>query len=136
MKAQRTHKKDKGHRFQKNERTNPEMSNRLRLNLIKGSIVFGVILFLIGKTEFENVSLYRQGETTKALVYRRTSKGRRGVSLYEFNVSGIRYTSHDHDSKVGDTIDVVYLPKNPKINRNAEVLDQDCVIWLYRKIVE
>lgn len=106
-------------------------ANRV-LNIILGSC----IVFLISITEMENIMLYKQGQTTKALVYRRTSKGRRGVSLYEFRVSGIRYTGHDSNSKVGDSLQVVYLPQKPKINRNAEVLDQDWCIWLYRKIIE
>ena len=42
----------------------------------------------------------------------------------------------DLNAKLGDSIQVVYLPQNPKINRNAEVLDQDWCIWLYRKIIE
>ena len=111
-------------------------SNRVYLNVIKISIVCCCIVFLIGVTEKENIMLYKQGQTTKALVYRRTSKGRRGVGLYEFRVSGIRYTGHDSNSKVGDSLHVVYLPQNPKINRNAKVLDKDWCIWLYRKITE
>lgn len=107
-----------------------------KANRVLNIIIWGCIIFLIGIRERENIMLYKQGQTTKALVYRRTSKGRRGVSLYEFRVSGIRYTGHDSNSKVGDSIQVVYLPKKPKINRNAEVLDQDWCIWLYRKIIE
>ena len=95
-----------------------------------------IFTFSIVKGEIENICLYNKGVEAKALVYRRTSKGRRGVSLYEFRVSGIRYTGHDSNSEVGDSIQVVYLPKKPKINRNAEVLDQDWCIWLYRKIIE
>lgn len=107
-----------------------------KANRVLNIIFWGWIVFLISNTEMENIMLYRQGQTTKALVYRRTSKGRNGWSLYEFKVSGIRYTGHDPNSKVGDSIQVVYLPQNPKINRNAKVLDQDWCIWLYRRIAE
>lgn len=107
-----------------------------KANRVLNIIFWGCIVFLISITEMENIILYKQGQTTKALVYQRTSKGRRGVSLYEFRVSGIRYTGHDSNSIVGDSIQVVYLPKKPKINKNAEVLDQDWCIWLYRKIIE
>lgn len=107
-----------------------------KANRVLNIIFWGCIVFLISITEMENIILYKQGQTTKALVYQRTSKGRRGVSLYEFRVSGIRYTGHDSNSIVGDSIQVVYLPKKPKINKNAEVLDQDWCVWLYRKIIE
>ena len=33
-------------------------------------------------------------------------------------------------------IEVVYLPKNPKINRNAKAIDKDWCVWAYRKITE
>ena len=132
MKTERTYKKNKNHRLQMNEKTNLEISDRLRLNLIMRSIVFWGIVFLIGKTEFENVSLYRQGEITEAFVYRHAYR----VNLYEFKVLGIKYTGHDINSNVGDTINVAYLPLNPKISRNTEALNQDWVVWLYRKIIE
>lgn len=91
---------------------------------------------LIAKTELENIILYKQGQMTKALVYRHTSKGRRGVSLYDFRISGVRYTGHDNDSKVGDYIEIVYLPQNPRVNRNSEVLDKDWGVLLFRKITD
>lgn len=61
---------------------------------------------------------------------------RRSVSLYEFKVDGIRYTGQDRNSEVGNYIEIAYLPKSPKINRNAKVLDEDWCVLLYRKIIE
>ena len=113
-----------------------QKSHRMRISRIMGIILWAFIVCRVGKIESENFILYKQGQASQAFVYRRTSKGRRGVSLYEFQISGIRYTGHDTDSAVGDSIEIVYLPKNPKINRNAEVLDKDWCIWLYRKIFE
>ena len=110
--------------------------DKKRRSLIIICITFGIIALLIGKVELENIFLYEQGQTAKAYVYRHTSKGRRGVSLYEFRVDGIRYTGQDKNSEVGNYIEIAYLPQNPKINRNAKVLDEDWCVLLYRKIIE
>ena len=110
--------------------------DKKRQSLIIICITFGIIALLIGKVELEHIFLYEQGQTAKAYVYRHTSKGRRGVSLYEFKVDGIRYTGQDQNSEVGNYIEIVYLPQKPKINRNAKVIDQDWCVWAYRKITE
>jgi len=113
-----------------------QKTDKNRRSLIISCITFGIIALLIGKVELENIFLYEQGQTAKAYVYRHTSKGRRGVSLYEFRVDGIRYTGQDKNSEVGNYIEIAYLPQNPKINRNAKVLDEDWCVLLYRKIIE
>ena len=113
-----------------------QKTDKNRRSLIISRITFGIIALLIGKVELENIFLYEQGQTAKAYVYRHTSKGRRGVSLYEFRVDGIRYTGQDKNSEVGNYIEIAYLPQNPKINRNAKVLDEDWCVLLYRKIIE
>lgn len=134
MITKRGYKSSNTCRFQKGEKAT-ERYNKTKLNLIKISIiVWCFTLFPVVKIELENIILYKQGQVTKALVYRHTSKGRRGVSLYEFRISSIKYTGHDGDSNVGDSIEVVYLPKNPEINRNAEMLERDWGVRLYRKI--
>ena len=113
-----------------------QKTDKKRRSLINICITFGIIALLIGKVELENIFLYEQGQTAKAYVYRHTSKGRRGVSLYEFRVDGIRYTGQDQNSEVGNYIEITYLPQNPKINRNAKVLYEDWCVLLYRKIIE
>lgn len=113
-----------------------QKTDKKRRSLINICITFGIIALLIGKVELENIFLYEQGQTAKAYVYRHTSKGRRGVSLYEFRVDGIRYTGQDQNSEVGNYIEIAYLPQNPKINRNAKVLYEDWCVLLYRKIIE
>ena len=113
-----------------------QKTDKNRRSLIISCITFGIIALLIGKVELENIFLYEQGQTAKSYVYRHTSKGRRGVSLYEFRVDGIRYTGQDKNSEVGNYIEIAYLPQNPKINRNAKVLDEDWCVLLYRKIIE
>lgn len=136
MKVERTHENSYNHRSLKKKQANNRVHDKQRQSLIKICITFGIFTVLIGKVELDNISLYKQGQTTKAYVFHHTSKSRRGVSLYEFKVNGIRYTGHDKNSEVGNFIDIVYLPNNPKINRNAKVIDQDWCVWLYRKITE
>lgn len=83
-----------------------------------------------------NIFLYERGQTTKAYVYKLLSTHNVDRTVYEFKVSNERYKGEDMDSKLGDSIEVVYLPKNPKINRNAKAIDKDWCVWAYRKITE
>ena len=110
--------------------------DKKRRDLIVICIVFGITALLICKVELENICLYEQGQTTKAYVYKLRSIHHGHRSVYEFKVSNERYKGEDLNSKLGDSIEVVYLPKNPKINRNAKAIDQDWCVWAYRKITE
>lgn len=130
------HRRNRNRRLREKEMKYIPKPDKKRRSLIIICITFGIIALLIGKVELENIFLYEQGQTAKAYVYRHTSKGRRGVSLYEFKVDGIRYTGQDQNSEVGNYIEIVYLPQKPKINRNAKVIDQDWCVWAYRKITE
>ena len=138
MGTEGTRRRNRNRHLRKKEQKLPKTKHIFTIsrNIFITRALIIIVTFLIVKVEIENICLYNKGVEAKALVYRRTSKGRRGVSLYEFRVSGIRYTGEDIISKPGDSIQVVYLPKNPKINRNAEVMDKDWCIWLYRKIIE
>lgn len=125
MKMERVHKRNqKSHKI------------RLSINKVIHIILLVYIACHILNLELENILLYKQGETSQAFVYRRTSKGRRGVNLYVFHISGLQYTGRDSFSEVGDSIEVVYLPQNPEINRNAKSINKDWCVWLYRKIFE
>ena len=104
-----------------------------RRSFIKIGIGFGIIVLLICNTELENILLYKQGQTTKAFVYK---EGYRSAGIYEFNVAGRRYIGQHPYAKVGNYVEIVYLPKNPKINRSTDTLGDDLGIWLYRKITE
>ena len=132
MGTEGTRRRNRNRRLRKKE----QKTDQKRRSLIIICITFGIIALLIGKVELENIFLYKQGQTAKAHVYRHTSKGRRGVSLYEFRFDGIRYTGQDQNSEEGNYIEIVYLPQNPRINRNAKVLDEDWCVLLYRKIIE
>lgn len=48
---------------------------------------------------------------------------------YEFRIDGIEYTNKNRGSssyKVGDSIEIIYLVKNPQINKPNELLNIDC----------
>ena len=110
--------------------------DKKRRDLIIICIVFGITALLICKVELENIFLYEQGQTTKAYVYKLRSTRHGDRRVYEFKVSNERYKGEDLNAKLGDSIEVVYLPKNPKINRKAKAIDQDWCVWVYRKITE
>ena len=126
MKMGRVHKRNKkSHKI------------RLRINKVIHIILLVYIACHILNLELEKILLYKQGETSQAFVYRRTSESRHGVNLYVFHISGLQYTGRDsYYSEVGDSIEVVYLPQNPEINRNAKSINGDWCVWLYRKIFE
>ena len=115
---------------------NRRLRKKKRRDLIVICIVFGITALLICKVELENIFLYEQGQTTKAYVYKLRSTRHGDRRVYEFKVSNERYKGEDLNSKLGDSIEVVYLPKNPKINRNAKAIEQDWCVWVYRKITE
>lgn len=110
--------------------------DKKRRDLIVICIVFGIIALGICKVELENIFLYEQGQTTKAYVYKLRSTKNVDMSVYEFKASNERYKGEDLNAKLGDSIEVVYLPKNPKINRKAKAIEQDWCVWAYRKITE
>lgn len=129
-------RRNRNRRLREKEMKSIPKPDKKRRDLIVICIVFGIIALLICKVELENIFLYEQGQTTKAYVYKLLSTHNVDRTVYEFKVSNERYKGEDGYSKLGDSIEVVYLPKNPKINRNAKVIDQDWCVWAYRKITE
>ena len=121
---------------QKKKYASAEKTHLISKTALIGGTVCIFITLIIFKIEIENILLYDKGAKTMALVYDMRSLRTGSMCLYEFNVSGLRYTGHDGTSNVGDSIEVVYLPQNPEINRNAKVLKHDWAIFVYRKITE
>lgn len=132
-----TRRRNRNRLLRKKERKLLKRKHVFTINhiFIIGALI-AIVTFLIGKVEIENICLYNKGVEAKAYVYKLRSLKTGSRSIYEFEVSNERYTGEDLNSKLGDSIQIRYLPKNPKINRNAEVLDQDWCIWIYRKIFE
>ena len=138
MGTEGTRRRNRNRRLRKKEQKLSKINHiftESRNIFITGALII-IVTFLIGKVEIENICLYNKGVEAKAYVYKLRSLKTGSRSVYEFKVSNERYTGEDLNSKLGDSIQVVYLPQNPKINRNAKVLDQDWCIWLYRKIIE
>ena len=136
MGTEGTRRRNRNRRLREKEMKSIPKPDKKRRDLIVICIVFGIIALLICKVELENIFLYEQGQTTKGYVYKLLPTHNVDRTVYEFKVSNERYKGEDLDSKLGDSIEVVYLPKNPKINRNAKAIDKDWCVWAYRKITE
>lgn len=108
----------------------PELRGWIRLYSMLGFLMFA---FIFGQVEA--VWLYKNGVTTEAIVYKHR-RLRHGVyNMYEYRVSGKRYTQGEKgDSlKVGHIIEVKYLPNHPWICLPAEEVDIQPLVKLYRK---
>ena len=82
---------------------------------------------------YENILLYNNGIKTTAVVYA-NARLRHGVncSHYQFYISGTRYKGRSADLEIGDSIEVIYLPKNPRVNVSAKNIDY---LWKKRIFV-
>lgn len=134
MGTEGTRRRNRNRRLRKKEQKLPKKGIRRKVFIIGALIT--IVTFFIVKVEIENICLYNKGVEARAYVYKLRSLKTGSRSVYEFKVSNERYTGEDLNSKLGDSIQVVYLPQNPKINRNAKVLDEDWCVLLYRKIIE
>lgn len=80
------------------------------------------LLFLIkgGYETYNNYRLGRDGICTTAVIYK---NGKRCYMHYKFQVDGVAYYGKEWTSKtIGDTVSIVYLPSNPKINRSNKII--------------
>ena len=134
MGTEGTRRRNRNRRLRKKEQKLPQKGIRRNVFIIGALIT--IVTFFIVKVEIENICLYNKGVEARAYVYKLRSLKTGSRSVYEFKVSNERYTGEDLNSKLGDSIQVVYLPQNPKINRNAKVLYEDWCVLLYRKIIE
>lgn len=129
-----TRRRNRNRRLRKQSQKQPNKRHAFAVsrNVFIIGIFISVMTFSIGKAVIDNIRLYNKGVEAKAYVYRY----HRRDGLYEFKVLNERYTGRGLACNPGDSIQVVYLPKNPRINRHAEVMDKDWGIWLYRKLFE
>ena len=134
MGTEGTRRRNRNRRLRKKEQKLPKKG--IRINVFTIGALITIVTFLIVKVEIENICLYNKGVEAKAYVYRLRSTKTGSISKYEFKVSNERYRGEDLNAKLGDSIQVVYLPKNPRINRKAKVIDEDWCVLLYRKIIE
>lgn len=85
--------------------------------------IFGI--FVLAKASYETYNNYRlenDGICATATIY---ANGKKGYMWYQFQVNGICYKGHEYTNKaIGDTLTIVYLPSNPKINRSQKFLQK------------
>lgn len=86
---------------------------------------------------YENILLYNNGLKTEAVVIGRFNRWRHRSlqrwERYEFSVLDVKYTGECREQNV-DSLEIIYLPKNPKINRNLKTFNVLTSVSVYRKI--
>ena len=83
-----------------------------KLIFVGGFILFGYILYGVCNTLVQYIELKWYGKNSKAVVTK--------FIKYEGTNPAINYEYEIDEKKVGDTISIIYLPDNPKINRIEE----------------
>jgi hypothetical protein len=96
-----------------------------KLIIVGGFILFGYILYGVCNTFVQYIELKWYGKNSKAVVTKFIKyEGTNPAINYEYEIDGIKYTEKavriSDEKKVGDTISIIYLPDNPKINRIEE----------------
>lgn len=87
-------------------------------------ICFCCFLIKGGYETYNNYRLGRDGICTTAVIYK---NGKRCYMHYKFQVDGVAYYGKEWTSKtIGDTVSIVYLPSNPKINRSNKIIKKNC----------
>ena len=93
----------------------------------KNPLFYLFLLFFLIKGSYEtynNYRLERDGIYTTAVIYK---NGKRCYMHYKFQVDGVAYYGKEWTSKtIGDTVSIVYLPSNPKINRSNKMIEKVC----------
>jgi len=90
--------------------------------LIIGFVLLCYISYGACNTFVHYIELKWYGKKTKAIVTKFIRyEGTNPAINYEYEIDGIKYIEKavhiSDEKKVGDTISIVYLPDNPKINR-------------------
>ena len=95
-----------------------------------------VLLFFVGnflwvssKRTMENYSLASDGELVKGLVTSRIKVGGKGTVRidYKFHINSKEYVGYttDEEYQIGDSLFVLYLIKNPQINRSNSFIREN-----------
>jgi len=94
-------------------------------------ILIGIVLhfvIVVIKNEIDNSDLEKYGIETTAVVRDVREVGSKGVirCTYTFEVKSLKYSGSVDDDyyKIGDTIRIIYLEKNPEINRDKKFLEK------------
>lgn len=77
---------------------------------------------------YNNYRLEKDGICTETVIREIYQEMHKKVGIYKFRVGDKTYSGRPIyvGSNVGDTISIVYLPSNPKINRSNTVIKKNC----------
>lgn len=84
------------------------------------------VFFVIAKRTIEIYQLRNGGICTKAIIQNKYTERHKQVRVYKFRVGNKVYSGtsiYDWHLDIGDTLDIVYLPSNPKINRSVKSIE-------------
>lgn len=84
------------------------------------------VFFVIAKRTIEIYQLRNGGICTKAIIQNKYTERHKQVRVYKFRVGNKVYSGtsiYDWHLDIGDTLDIVYLPSNPTINRSVKSIN-------------
>jgi hypothetical protein len=94
-------------------------------------ILIGIVIhfvIVVIRNEIDNNDLEKNGIETSAIVTDVRKVGSKGVirCTYTFEVKSLKYSGSVDDDyyKTGDSIKILYLDKNPEINRDKKFLEK------------
>lgn len=108
-----------------NRKSNVKRKKYAAVN-IKNIIIYvlcGLMFFVAVKRTIEIHQLRKDGICTKAIIQKKYTERHKQVRIYEFRVEDRVYSGksiYDRHLDIGDTLDIVYLPSNPTINRSVK----------------
>jgi hypothetical protein len=100
-------------------------ANKLKIAVI--FIVFAVIVYVVFVNQSDYNKLKNSGIRTKGIVFDKKIPGYRGIvnTYYRFYVKGVSYEENSDDDdkiEIGDSIDIIYLESDPRINRSLSMM--------------
>ena len=99
-----------------------------KISLVVLLIIIACFIFAVTKKSMTNKKVYKKGEITYAIVNDTRKVGGNGVRkcTYLFTYNEIKYEGwvYDDTYKIGDTIKIMFLKDNPKINDDYKFLQR------------
>jgi len=95
------------------------MSKQWSKLVLLGNII--ALVYFCTENDIEHYHLRKEGIITRAYIYKIGSSGKGPIPRYRFYIKGVEYkgfTISDTKVKVGDTITIRYLEKDPNVNES------------------
>lgn len=98
--------------------------------ILKNPLWYLFLIFVLVKGGYEiynNYRLERYGICTQAIVQKTYQEMHKRITIYKFCVENKAYSGksiYDRHLDFGDTLDIVYIPFNPKINRSNKTINK------------